>query len=145
MKVLKMTNFLYPSDLVLAEAAYNLYPNEIAISYWLLEGVEKKDRTRAIFLARDILSQNPTDAVIWRRLGWLFRSNKQYEEGLQAYLKACEIDDRASNGCYYVGASYRTLGDPLKAIEYFRLSFYPPSWQEADKLEAQIATGEIVP
>lgn len=140
-----MTNMLFPLDLDLAGAANSLYPQEIAISYWLLDGYEAKDRTLAINYAKDILSQYPTDAVIWRRLGALLWSEAQYKEALHAYIKACEIDDRASNGCYYVAASYCSLGDPLKAIEYFRLSYWPSSWDEADKLETQIASGEIVP
>lgn len=141
----EMMQKIFPFDEPLAEAAYNLYPNEILTNYWLLDSVEKSETTKAISLAKEIVNRFPSDAVIRRRLGTLLWSNKQYEEGLQAYLKACEIDDVASNGCYYVASSYRSLGDPLKAIQFFRKSYWPPSWQEADKLEAQIATGEIVP
>ena len=88
----------------------------------------------------EILEIDPQDAVAWRRLGTLLWRSGEKEKGLQAYLNACEINDRASNGCYYVGTSYSAKGDVEKAIYYFRIAFWSSSWDIAYQLEQELST-----
>lgn len=142
---MEMTQFLFPVDIELAEDAFNINPTDIENAYWLLDSVENDDKNNASQLAGELIQRFPGDSVLWRRSGALLWGQGEYNRGLQAFINACQINDGASNGCYYVGALYRALGKPLEAIKYFRLSCWPPSWVEADKLEAQIASGEIEP
>lgn len=134
-----MIRVLIPNELDLASEANQYYPNTKNYLYWILESagsdVELSKNT-----INEILEVDPLDSVAWRRLGSILRENGEREEGLQSFLNACEIDDRESNGCYYVGASYKDFGDLEKAIYYFRLSYWSPSWEIADQLEAELSS-----
>ncbi|OJX38340.1 MAG: hypothetical protein BGO78_10080 [Chloroflexi bacterium 44-23] len=140
-----MTYFLLPKDVFLAKVAINLYPEDVNNYYWLLASLEESDVNLAAKLSKEFVVLFPTDALLWGMSGRLLWLNAQYEDALQAYINACKINDRVSNGCYYVGISYRSLGDLVEAIKYFRLSIFPSSQLEADNLEAQLPSGEIVP
>lgn len=141
----EMTHYLMPNDIFLAKVALDLFPEEITNYYWLLDSIESYDLTEAMLLSKELILLFPNDAVLWYKSGRLSWLNAKFEDALIAYINSCQINDYASNGCYYVGVSYRVLGDPIEAIKYFRLSYNPRSQIEADELEAQIASGEIVP
>lgn len=134
-----MVRVLFPSDLYLASQANNFYPNTKEYLYWVVDSTQT-DYDLAIMKLNEILVLDPNDTVAWRRLGDNLWRNGDKEAGLQAYLNACEINDRESNGCYYVGTSYRAMGELEKSLYYFRLSYWPPSWEIADRLEAELST-----
>ncbi len=134
-----MTRAFYPKDLELATEAYQIYPNNKSYLYWLLDSSESDIELSKIIL-HEILAISPNDVVAWRRLGKILWNNGELEDGLNAYLNACEINDIDSNGCFYVAISYHSLGDLEKALFYFRKSFFPPSWVLADKIEAELSS-----
>lgn len=134
-----MVRVLNPKDLELALEAEISYPKTKDYLYWVLDSAES-DIELSKKTINELIILDPQDTVAWQRLGWLLWNNGNQEEGLQAYLKACEINDRESNGCYYVGISYRSLGDIENAIFYFRKSYWPPSWEIADQLEAEVSS-----
>ena len=133
-----MIRVLFPENLDLAKQASISFPQTKGYLYWVLDSAESEYKL-SIETLNHILGLDPQDTVAWRRLGDVLWRNGEREEGLQAYLNACEIDDRESNGCYYVGTSYRALGDFEKSIYYFRKSYWPPSWKKADQLEAELS------
>lgn len=135
---LDMLYVLFPKDIEISQKVNEFYPDNKEYMYWLLDSSER-DFENSMFILNEIFELDNKDAVAWRRLGNILWKNAEYEKGLQAYLNACEIDDRASNGCYYVGASYRSMGEIEKAIYYFRLSYWSPSWEIADQLEAELS------
>jgi len=134
-----MVRVLFPSDLYLAAQANNFYPNTKEYLYWVVDSTQT-DYDLAIMKLNEILDLDPNDTVAWRRLGDNLWRNGDKEASLQAYLNACEINDRESNGCYYVGYSYKAMGELEKAIYYFRLSYWSPSWEIADQLEAELSS-----
>lgn len=135
---LDMLYAFFPKDIEISQKVNEFYPDNIEFMYWLLDSSESDFEKSKNILYR-IIELDDKDAVAWRRLGYILWKNTEYEKGLQAYLNACEIDDRASNGCYYVGASYKAKGEVEKAIYYFRLSYWSPSWEIANQLEAELS------
>ena len=57
----------------------------------------------------------------------------RYEEAEQCYLKALEEDEEDFSAAYYLGCTYRDMGDEERASRYFAL---------ADQLNPD-STGEI--
>jgi len=134
-----MVRVLYPNDLELASEANYYYPNTKDFLYWVVDSTQT-DYELAVMKLNEILDLDPNDSVAWRRLGDNLWRNGDNIAGLQAYLNACEINDRESNGCYYVGYSYKAMGELEKAIYYFWLSYWSPSWEIADQLETELST-----
>ena len=132
----KLIQLMFPKNKAIATAANMLFPENPSNLYWLMDSVED-DFVYSKEIANQLLKINGQDSVAWRRLGEIQWREANYQEAISSYLKACIIDDGASNGCYYVAASYRTLGEIDKAIYYFRLSKWPPSQLEADLLESK--------
>ncbi len=134
----KMINVFFPKEKKLAQTANMVYPQNREFLLWLLDSVwEDTDYSERVL--DQLLELDSNDALVLRRYGSLLWKKGSFKEGLQAYLNACKIDDITSNGCYYVGKSYRSLGDLEKAIYYFRLSYWSPSWEIADQLEAELS------
>ncbi|MDO9085171.1 MAG: hypothetical protein Q7U53_03085 [Anaerolineaceae bacterium] len=136
---LNMLYALFPKDIEISQKVNEFYPNNKEYLYWLLASSES-DFENSKFILNEIFELDNKDAVAWRMLGDILWKNADYENGLQAYLNACEFNDDVSNGCFYVGTSYRSMDEIEKAIYYFRLSYWSPSWEIADQLEAELSS-----
>ncbi len=77
--------------------------------------------------------------MVW--IGKRVRYEWNTQHALEAFLTCCNIDDAGSNGCYGAGRMAEKLGDPQKAIEYYRLSRWDGALKRADELEAELNTG----
>lgn len=135
----KMIHKLAQENKSIAMAALEIYPKDTFVLYWLFNILEIEDDDYAIEIAQRIIISKPKDAMIWRRLGSLYWSRGEYNKGLDAYIQACTTNDKASNGCYAVGRSYHALRDYEKALYYYRLSYWGPAHERADRLEAELA------
>jgi len=134
-----MISVIYPTSLNLASYALQIYPNQEKILYWMYHssGLDNSLKKEILW---ELNALNPMDAQILKLLGHAYWENKEKYEAIVLYLRACEMNDRQSNGCYYVGTSYQALGDYDKAIYFFRKSYWPPSWEKADKLEEELSS-----
>lgn len=149
MKIVKFTNCsrlhasmiqdLFPNNVEFALEANKIYPNDKEILFWIYKSAESNYELKEMVI-NQVVSNDPTDANGWTALGKIYVDTKNYESALHAFKISCEIDDRKANGCYYVGSTYRLIGDTEKAIDYFRLSYWPRSGEIADQLEAELST-----
>lgn len=134
-----MIQDLYPSNNLLAIEANKIYPNDKDILFWIYRssGSDYESKELAI---KNIISIDPDEANAWTALGKIYIDTKKYENALNAFMTSCELNDRKANGCYYVGWTYQLMKDYENAIIYFRKSYWPPSWERANKLEAELSS-----
>ncbi len=82
---------------------------------------ENHHHAEAVSLCRELLAQNPGDAVIRNNLGMLLVANRSFEAGIKELEKALEYSGDnspfVSNNLAY---SYLLLGDERKAAEAYR-------------------------
>jgi tetratricopeptide (TPR) repeat protein len=133
-----MVQSIYPNDFILATKANYIYPNNKPFLFWLFDSTESNENRKKIL--NKILSLDSEDANVLTLLGIVYWENNEKEEAMEFYKQSCKINDRKGNGCYYVARTYELFGDIEKAIYYYRLSYWPPSWEKADQLEAELST-----
>jgi tetratricopeptide (TPR) repeat protein len=134
-----MIQDLYPSNNLLASEANKIYPNDKDILFWVYRSSGSDYETKELAIKK-ILSIDPDEANAWTALGKIYIDTKRYESALNAFMTSCELNDRTANGCYYVGWTYQLMKDYENAIIYFRKSYWPPSWERANQLEAQLSS-----
>jgi tetratricopeptide (TPR) repeat protein len=83
------------------------------------------------------LTYDPTNGAAWCYLGALYSSAKQPEKALEAYANCCYNGD-PYGGCYRAGLMMEKMGDPQKAIQYYRLSIQEKDLERADELEKEL-------
>lgn len=133
----------------LAEAFARSRPDSVDAWLWLAETATKSsadwavpqtesERLRVIEAYRRALALSPSMSVTWVRLGYLLAAQNDPSAAIEAYLNACRTGDAGFNGCYRAGLTAEGTGDIAAAIQYYRLSRWPPAWQQADQLEQQL-------
>jgi len=134
-----MLRTIFPYDLLISNKAQEIYPEEQLFKFWLSDSYIKQgniEKAEEIYL--ELINENKDNAKAWKSLGDLLWKKKAYEESIHAYKKACNINDILTNGCYFAGLTLRARGTNEEAINYFRKSYWPPSWGIADQLEEEL-------
>ena len=72
---------------------------------------------------KQIISQNPSDASAWSKLGHFYFDSQQHAEAITAYEKSLELDENNPGVWTDLGVMYRRSGNPQKAIECFDRAF----------------------
>lgn len=103
----------------------------------LASALSKSQPDRAIDLYRQGLRYVPHDGVRWHELGALL-SGTDPQAAVEAYLQSCYHGDPGNHGCYDAGLMMERLGDPQRAITYYRLSHWQGALDRARELEAQL-------
>ncbi len=75
------------------------------------------DLNGAIRITREILEIAPDNAPAWKDLAILQLANGLQEEGLNALLRATEIDPNYGPAYFHLSRVYREMGDSRKAAE----------------------------
>ena len=65
-------------------------------------------------------SENPRSAHAWKLLGMTYVSEEKYEAAEESCRKACELDPREENACYYLGHVDYTLGRFDKSLAAYQ-------------------------
>lgn len=114
------------------------YPSDPDALFSLAMIILKKNPAEAVGLFEQVVAYRPQDGYSWCRLGYLYENGKQFEKAANAFLNCCQNGDPGSHGCWGAGRMMEKLGNPLKAIEYYRLSQWETALKRADELEKQI-------
>ncbi|MGH9719854.1 MAG: tetratricopeptide repeat protein [Bryobacteraceae bacterium] len=62
---------------------------------------------------------NPASAAAWRELGAAMTAQGKSEAALAAFSKACELDPKDEDACYYAGRQLFSLGRYQEAVAAF--------------------------
>jgi tetratricopeptide (TPR) repeat protein len=65
---------------------------------------------------------NPRFADAWVNIGSCMGMTKRYQESIEAFEKAIEIDPSKAKAYFFMSKSYEFLGNSQKAKEYAQLA-----------------------
>ena len=88
-------------------AAFSLEKNALQRG---LEAFERRDLPAAEREFAKAASEQPNNARAWKLLGMAYIAEEKYEPAEEPCRKACELDPREENACYYLGRVNYTLG-----------------------------------
>jgi tetratricopeptide (TPR) repeat protein len=113
-------------------------PSNPAALFALADVVNQHNSKEAASLYEQVVLNDPSNGLAWCSLGRLHNRDKQLNKAVDDFFNCCRNGDPGSNGCYNAGRMMEQLGDPQKAIEYYRLSQSQGALKRADELEKQI-------
>ncbi|MHB8132782.1 MAG: tetratricopeptide repeat protein [Anaerolineaceae bacterium] len=143
----------FPYQVSLAKIAVDRFPKEIDPLFWLAESNLLNEINSNSFLIEEsnkeiflkILSMNPKEGLAWCKLGNIYNKEGDIEKAINSFSQCCKNYDPGMNGCVNAGRLLEAQGDYIDAINYYRLSIWQLSQKEADRLEAQLVSGELNP
>jgi Flp pilus assembly protein TadD len=83
-----------------------------------LEAIKASDWTRAISNLNVALVAEPTNADLQNWLGYAYRHEGKYDEALDHYRAALQLDPKHRGAHEYVGETYLLMGNKAKAREH---------------------------
>ena len=84
-----------------------------------LDAFRRRDFKTAEREFAKVASEQPGSARAWKLLGMAYIAEEKYEAAEDSCRKACELDPREENACYYLGYVDYTLGRFDKALEAY--------------------------
>ncbi len=129
---------MYPQDLEMAQMVLQEQPNSAESWFWVGDLTPEE----IIEYYRRGLAIDPKNGRRWIILGDSLKETDS-QAALLAYLQGCYNGDPGYNGCVRAGSIAEKLGDYQAAIQYYRLSSYPPYRVKADEIEK--AHPELLP
>lgn len=136
---MRMLRRLYPAELALANLATQLYPDETAPLYWLVEATDPTISNESKPVIQKILTMTPNDGLAWRYLGIILIREGDIQGAIDAHINSCYNGDPGSNGCYNAGRLLEQEGRYEEAISFYRLSIHDFIRANADRLEDLLA------
>lgn len=93
----------------------------------------------------DVIKNKPNDAEGYYLLGAYYEKHKRYENSLEYYLKAFDLNDKSEMYCNKVGKMYEKLGEDEKANNYYEAAVeLNPSANEKKSLLKKIENDEKI-
>lgn len=142
---MRMLSNFFPTNDSLSQLAIEIYPEYTYPYYWFAQSKDQMFSVNTKPIFEKILAIDPNDGFAWRYLGIILIQEGKIPEAIEAHINSCNYGDPGSNGCYNAGRMLEKEGEYQDAIYYYRLSKWQPSQEEADRLEAQLASGELIP
>jgi len=127
-----------PLDAGLAAQAVHAQPLDPALWFWLGQAQEADKSLSALDSYLKVLALDEQNGLAWCRLGFIYETQGNLTSSLDAFAKCCSNEDPGVNGCYGAGRVSEKLGDPLQAIQYYRMSRWLVAQQKADELEKSV-------
>ena len=92
---------------------------------WIIPHIESARRNREEAARRYgiYLSRFPDDRTGWFNLGYNYMMNKQYDEALNAFKKALEIDPQHGSSIVNIATCYNAMVENELAVEYYQKAF----------------------
>ncbi len=92
---------------------------------------QKAQYESAIPYLRKAVKSNPADPRGWKALGVAYAAMGDYASSEEPFGKACELDPRLSEACYYYGRALYALDRFEPSIEILQraLKFEPDAWK----------------
>ena len=125
-------------DVDLAREAVRIYPKNYLAWFWLGDTLSPSDPSAAKQAYLQSVSLSPYYALAWCRLGSFYRKEENYKEALDAFTNCCYDGDPGSNGCYGAGKVLEILGDPQRAIKFYRRSHWEVALNRAKELAKEL-------
>lgn len=126
---------LYADDLDFARQVNAAQPSSAEGWFWVA-GLIAADRPQeALRYYRQGLALKPEDSRRWTYVGDLLTQDGDLAGALDAYVMACQTGDAGYNGCLRAGSTAEKMGDYEAAIRYYRMSYWPPAWEQAKRVE----------
>ena len=69
---------------------------------------------------KDATSRSPGDVTAWIKLGNAFMDNRRYQEAIDTYQKALELDPKNVDVRVDMGTCFRNIHQPARAVEEYR-------------------------
>ena len=137
---------LAPYDRELAQYAVTLYParGEAHFFFFYAYLTAGENQPAADAFAQG-LALDPSDGLIWRKLGDLYQEDGDWQAVVRAFDQACFRMDRGKNGCPRAGGIYMQQGQYELAAQRYRQSIKQlPYWLPAKKglVEALLTMGQ---
>jgi tetratricopeptide (TPR) repeat protein len=85
-----------------------------------LEAFRRRDFKGAESEFLKLTIDNPRSARAWKLLGMTYIAEEKYEEAENSCRKACDLDSREENACYYLGRVEYTLGRFERSLEAYK-------------------------
>lgn len=84
-----------------------------------LRGVQALDENRleeAIGLLQQAVQQEPLNAQRWKALGVAFAKGEDYRSSIEPFAKACSLNEKLADACYYQGRGLYAVDRHADAI-----------------------------
>src|SRR5688572_27140298 len=80
----------------------------------------KGDYVKALNLYKEVLNNQPNNAVVMFRIGEVYFAMKLYDDAMESFEKANSTDPKSHEDLpYYLGRTYHVNGDLDKALEFY--------------------------
>lgn len=110
------------TDPVLANLAFQQYPQQPTTLFWLADSIRQTEPQRAITLYQQGLILNPDNGYYWAELGHLLVAHNP-QAAIEAFLQSCRYGDPPNGGCRSAGKVAEQMGNPQAAISYYERSY----------------------
>jgi enediyne biosynthesis protein E4 len=87
-----------------------------------LEAFRRRDFKIAESEFAKAAAEKPGSARVWKLLGMTYIEEEKYEDAENSCRKACQLDSREENACYYLGHVDYTLGRFEKSLEAYQFA-----------------------
>lgn len=128
-----------PENQALALLATTAYPDLAEGWFWLAQLQERSAPEQAIFSMIRGLELRPEFGIGWYHVGELFESVGQLDRAINAFIESGKFLNKGSDHFVRVGSIYERLGDPRRAIYFYRLSLFAGAFQRAAYLESKLS------
>src|ERR1700731_369636 len=85
-----------------------------------LDAFRRRDFRSAEREFAEAAKAKPDSVRAWKLLGMTYIAEEKYEPAEEPFRKACDLDPREENACFYLGRLDFTLGRFDKSLEAYR-------------------------
>jgi len=84
-----------------------------------MEAFRKRDFRAAERIFQELIGQNSESAHAWKLLGMTYAAEERYQQAQPPFQKACALNNREENACYYLARADFTLGRLEEALKFY--------------------------
>lgn len=128
-----------PENQALAVLATTAYPDLAESWFWLAQLQEHYAPEEAISSMIRGLELRPEFGIGWYHLGELFESAGKLDRAIDAFIESGKFLNKGSDHFFKVGSIYERLGNPRRAIYFYRRSLFEGAFQRAAYLESKLS------
>jgi tetratricopeptide (TPR) repeat protein len=114
-------------NIALAELAVRTYP-ERALSWdWRGDATVEAKPAEALLDYLEAAQRDPSDNLVWEKIGPLAEAQGNFDLALTAYRRACDLEPIRNGSCLSGGRLAYRAGDWTTVITYYERGGYPES------------------
>jgi Tfp pilus assembly protein PilF len=89
------------------------------VSIWLVLAGAPSIRPESIEQLQAAVRRNPSNAHTWKELGLALTGQRKQEPAVTAFSRACELDPKEEDACYFLARQLFSLGRYSDAVDPF--------------------------